>query len=890
MAEVSLPHPPFAGMDVARERDTPTSSRVASATSDPGSQNPTEPFTFPLQASLPFAGNTHQRSSSSAAVVGSRRTADRARPSHLSINALPAFEFGGTSSSGSTATLAPSPTRSPVRRTPPPVHAVGHRRGGSEFIGGDASHGGPVLLSTSPTVGEETGSAPHKPPTGPLAGRRGHAHKRSGAVSQSDIKKIMQSSFENKGSSAPTTPSDPTFQRPRPPEFDRSISQPAPTSAIEELPRQQAPHESVGGDQARSRVGFSDVLEYIPRPLSTISSDTSSSMSTVRANHSVTDSLTSIVGGAASSPPSARAVSSTRGSFEHGRIKSRAGIGGSVSYSSTGDQPTGSTTPENMSGPSSAPADIPSLEGEETFKGPSWEGTLGEGNALPKPSPAQSSGTSHAEDFLDASTSQINPGSIPPSHPVRPKTSPEPRVTKRQQKVRSWAGSFLHRKSRQHLLGTEAVTNTWPRTPQDTAQEDHFSLDNVTFDEDTTCIIETPPPTSPRPSSAQTSLSAWKPRESSPLSERDNTESMLDLDAALGSLDSADYDPNFDEVTGGVSGSKRRMHSSGETGGFTGPGMHYHRRAESAPEMEPFDRSRFGLPRLGSNGTMGPAIEEEEEDGENVAKEEEVQSPGLGVNIVETGPSGEESIQRRRRGKPPTTGDQSRSSRACGQDIAKELDGVEIVSAEEEPRFSVITKSSDESTITPTLSHDPLGPRPASAPIDFALQTPSLAYSPETPSTVSSANFTKTSFDAADGPRIHTATSSITDRVTLGSSRVGEQGTGSVDDVPSLTSSASTMISGQPTRFSSSANTTSSAERSSSLSAAVPARTRTDNSSKRSSLASLSRLVGGSYNKSKLNLEMSAPPDSPEKSEKKKGRRISRMMRFFKSKETLRST
>ena len=37
-------------------------------------------------------------------------------------------------------------------------------------------------------------------------------------------------------------------------------------------------------------------------------------------------------------------------------------------------------------------------------------------------------------------------------------------------------------------------------------------------------------------------------------------------------------------------GTRRRMHTSGVTGGFAGLGMHYHRRAESAPELDAIDR------------------------------------------------------------------------------------------------------------------------------------------------------------------------------------------------------------------------------------------------------------------------------------------------------------
>ena len=96
------------------------------------------------------------------------------------------------------------------------------------------------------------------------------------------------------------------------------------------------------------------------------------------------------------------------------------------------------------------------------------------------------------------------------------------------------------------------------------------------------------------------------------------------------------------------------------------------------------------------------------------------------------------------------------------------------------------------------------------------------------------------------------------------------------------------MISGHPSRFSTSAETRASTERSSSVSGVVPARTTSVSAYKRSSLASLSRLVGSSYGeKSKLSIASSAPSDEAEKRDKKKGNRISRLMRFWKSKEKL---
>jgi hypothetical protein len=75
-----------------------------------------------------------------------------------------------------------------------------------------------------------------------------------------------------------------------------------------------------------------------------------------------------------------------------------------------------------------------------------------------------------------------------------------------------------------------------------------------------------------------------------------------------------------------------------------------------------------------------------------------------------------------------------------------------------------------------------------------------------------------------------------------------------------------------------------STDRAASFSAAVNRRSSQANASKRSSLASLSKLVGGPHSeRSKLYQEEKPPGDAPEKSKKK--RRISRLMHFWKVKE-----
>jgi hypothetical protein len=106
----------------------------------------------------------------------------------------------------------------------------------------------------------------------------------------------------------------------------------------------------------------------------------------------------------------------------------------------------------------------------------------------------------------------------------------------------------------------------------------------------------------------------------------------------------------------------------------------------------------------------------------------------------------------------------------------------------------------------------------------------------------------------------------------------------SVDDVPSLTSSNSTMTreSGANPGYA-----FRDGQRSASVSSASgPTR-------KRSSMVSLSRLISSSHGeRSKLSIESRAPsnPEIERKDKGSKGKRISRMIQFWKPKESKEST
>ncbi|KAL6715652.1 hypothetical protein ACLMJK_006613 [Lecanora helva] len=917
MADVLSTHSHL-GIDMTRENG-------------PQAPLPNPPFVFPVQPKDTHSTDEHADLPPNTSTRSSPRSIPRLRPQRISLNTLPAFEFGAPSSSPTKSSS--SPPRSPSRRTPPalPPSVAGHRRNGSEYIGGDITQGGPVLVSNSPTKSEHSpghrrdgselvgGAAPGLGPLfagtnssetserssnpqsnarlGPPMVKRGHAHRRSGAISSHDLSAVLKPPAETKAGSAPTTPSESIFPSVLPPELDRSTSQPVlSTNEPGSSPSVTPPAGPDTDIQSRPRARFSEKIDYYsPRPLSTISSETSSSMSTVRANHSVSDSFSSAVSVNTSSSPPNIYQTLRRGqglqSAPRDQAKSRPKTAEAGSRPSSGDWSWDFTDPETpakrpLSAPSSAVAsteDISAARDLTQDASQSSKPTHGDSISTPlKNSPS-----------FRYSNSQLQKRR-PISPTVRPRTSPEPKVTKRQRKGKSW-GSFLSRKGKHNDLKEEMSIRRSPTPPlRRPSSEMDLSFDDINFEDDTTYIIEAEMPYTSKNPGTQSNHTPWKPRESSPLAENDTSAAVFDIDAALGSLDIKGSGPSFEDVVGagGSSVPKRPMHSSGATGVFAGPGMHYHRRTESAPEMDA-DRPRFGFPRLGSNPAMAIEEEEEEEDEEDAKEgpmhennqsfrvgesgEKEEQTLGLGVNIVEAETLEAQPMQRARR--------QSTKDTTPVRDNHDFLNPIDIVGADEGPRFSVITKSSDESTITPTISPDRVDTLPFPAATDLSMPTPALTFgTSDTTSAISSPDFTRTSFDT---PRIHTATSSITDRTTLSSSRAGEHILGphaSIDDVPSLTSSASTM-SAHPTRFSISAN--SGADRSSSLSAAVPARTRPASAHKRLSLASLSRLTGSSYNKSKLNIAETPPSETVERTEKKKGNRISRMMKFWKSKEKL---
>ena len=897
MADVFLPQKPIlpVGSPIDYDRIDPNLPRSSSL----NCPLPNPPFVFPMQPE-PDDDNASERVGPTLHDNSNRRTKARSRPQQLSFDALPDFSFNPSLSTNDTHDSETPSSPSKSQMCPP--HHGGHRRNGSEFIGGDGKDALSGLMSTSPTKGEGALPPPPGARTGPPAGRRGHAHRRSGAISSHDVSTISKPTIEVRGSSAPATPSDPFVQPNLPTVLDRSMSQPANLLLSENSPHASHHRQaSSSNSHTRPRVGFSDHVEFIPRPLSTISSETSSSLSTVRPCHSVTGSISSIISAGNTSPPSAKSA----------RM---------LAVDLAGMEEVAATTSSPMCSPASGTSELPPTEhfasvpeasraaAEPAYSSRSlmWSDVLKSPCSELDPENGkvyhENPSLSRLVGSTDAVRNRRRPSSSITSPIVRPRTSPEPKVSKRQRKVKSWADSILVRRAR-HSLHESALHDLGSPTSQTSSNTPvDLSLESLNFDVDTTCVIDTAPRTI-ESSTGDMDHPILNTTENSPKPEVEEPDQLLDLDAVYAP---SSLSPKFEEVTGTRNaGARRRFHSSGVTGGFDSPGMHYHRRAESAPELAPVNRHMFGMARLGSNSTMEDVFEEDEEDeavrAEHSLKAQKTAASGMGYGdechglgiAVSDVPNDTENSTSRSHGSNATCDikeDCSDTTRAINSD---ELRAIEVVSAEEEPREPLVTKSANGTSYTTMLADDPLIARPLSAPMQYMLPTPSSAFAnPEIySSAVSTPDFSHTSFE---GPRLHTASSSITDRGTLSSFRAGDESfdfRASVDDVPSLTSSASTMTNAYPPRVSSSVHTRTSADRPPSLSTVIVPRTRPENASKRSSLASLSRLVGGSHGeRSKLNIEERAQPEDNEKSEKKRGKRISRLMRFWKGKEKVGSS
>lgn len=834
--------------------------------------------------------------------------------------ALPAFSFNP----GSNQTLQPTPAHNP--------RAGGHRRRHSEFIGGDQ-----LVTPLGTDKREEPSSptqqsAPSGPPPGRGPGRRGHAHRRSAAVSGVDINAINKALASNPTTgSAPCTPGDRHFDNghediSRPLSYSAgSLGRPTPPASPQFAPVPPVPPIPAA---IQVQPAPSNEDEEIGRPVSAVSAVSNEN------------------------PPNHHAVR-----FEQPEnpppvqlrpIQNRS----SKPRPKTADASLAFDLIQSQNVP-----DVPAVKrskstGHSRSRKSMSTGTLDamlSNNGTDDAHSTDTSRPSYSDDGSELSDSEHEGDGTSPKKSRKSK--------KAKKRVRSWAGAILTRgKGKKH---TKTETDEKKRPPALTpptltrTNSEVGSVLDVDFDNDDVVVLRTPTnpegtfataesvrkePPSPEPVSAPSLETSWKPRSFYEQTAQDDMLSspIIDLDAALGPFNTPDMRQNAGALSK-FSLATQRMYSGGRRGEFVGPEMRYHRRTESAPVLQPFDRSSLGPFRLGGVAIEAPDVFYEEEEDAFLAAS---QSPRGRMTPIQSGratPAQSDRATLAEVVRPPavpeedtlsvksdetastvgtagtaktakTADTMTRAPEACSPMSSPEQTGLGIRANDKAagqpetpslerhlvdpmhdtgssyhgpPRSPIEILKSEESIPRPRIPASPdvspgflaVDKRPATSPHELMPSIPPFSLS-------AGVSPSDSSFPSPDPPR------SFNDRNFSSHSYhhlPSEYPYASVEDVPSLTSSASTMTNTMH-RFSSSffPRARLSTDRAASFSAAGHRRSSQANSSKRSSLASLSKLVGGpNSERSKLHQEVKPPGDAPDYS-KKKGRRLSRLMHFWK--------
>ena len=699
------------------------------------------------------------------------------------------------------------------------------------------------------------------------------------------------------------------------PVSDTSVSLPDVNSEAAD-PFGPALEDAVARPPSRPRVGFSDNVEYIPRPLSTISSDTEGSISTVRGLHSHTGSINSVLSFGTPSPPSSRPpitlgnlnadeeipASKARSSLEISRRletegewltgRSSGSLKRPYSESSMAAPKTTFVTPEPTERARVIHNKKHSLSHALGFDRRRSEPAIGM-NACESPrlSAISLQETKYGEQSAIDREEQCEHAHLSSARRLKQwaisKVSGKPKDTHRSiyangkgVLTRPLSEGAASPSARLMDSGTgvaetdlDAVFNC-----QQTIKEGQQALSQPVLD------LNTPTP------SQHSSFHSYD--------NDDPNSPMLDLDAALGP---------FKTPPIGSHRQRKELHSSRHLKDFGGPGGHYHRRSESAPNPPPFEIARIGTP---PQHAMADVFEEDEPEEEMVlpprsasirsGSEDET---GMGVQIVDSDSSvqdlshgtGVEDGLGIMRGdwepeRPSTAyGNVSSSlsslaSEPRGTSIIEETiveeanpaESIQIVEAHEEPRASSLTKSSDSSD-TPTLTSTPTG----------ILTLPSGQSTLMTPATYQTSAFSSPDLGRRQGSfetsRLGTSASSLTDNRTMSSCTTGDHSNDlrvSVDDVPSLTSSRSTMLS--TTHANTSRRDVTATRTPSASSGAVDPTIAAERRRKRGSIQSLSQLVGGSFGSKSRGVDDGRPHTAADplavKIPKKKEHRLKKLM------------
>lgn len=891
-------------------------------------------FSFPRQPQAGPArrrqvGNTSVRPSSMQSNLPSPHSGLAAH--RRAVSTLPSFTFNSADASGLAQTPTTTPPKTPEEDTSFTPSRRGHRRGGSELVGGDSRLGVSNAVSSSPTKAD---ALPLPiPPPGPPAGRRGHSHRRSAAISSHDLSDIMKPTEPQPrlSSSLPTTPMEHATQSPP---LDRASSD----SGVEQDPFGPPLDEQATRPPSRPRVGFSENVEIIPRPLSTISSETESSLSTIR-GHSVSNSISSVLSLGTPSPPSSRPLRALSVPMEDGvGPTAKASIEISRRVEKEGEW-LKSRSSNSLRRPLSESAATPRKTTFAEPEAPVRSTTLH--NKRQSLSYALGFDRRRSEPAIgmagdeQARHSAISLGSVS-SVSEEPDSALE--STSSTKRLKAWASAKLMRKPREPnraVSESSSRSSMRPGSAGSTFVAGKVAASNpAPLETNLDAVLGEPseteqqPPVSPlgpriEVSHAPATFGSGSQSLRDDDDDDDDDSPMLDLDAALG--------PFKTPPIGGGQRQRKELHSSRLNKDFSGPGGHYHRRAESAPALPPFEHPRVGTP---SQASMADVFEEEEEEDVEDEVANQVTKPastksisedeaGIGISVVDSantgaslpwdlGHDGGLGTQRREwelerpstshsnaASRLSTFGGDRRGSSLIEETIIEEVSpveapaaGVEIVDAEDEPRASSLTKSSDSSE-TPTILGAPGG----------LLQPSDEQHSTMTPDTYQTSTFSSPDFNrrqaSFDASRQGTAASSIADTRTTSSCTTGEQGSEvrmSVDDVPSLTSSRSTMLStaqANNSRRNVNDSRTPSASSASDNHIGAPARgppSTADRWHKRGSIASLSQLLSSrSKDSDESRPKTAAAPPTSTTPARKKEHRLKKLM-FWKAKHSDKGT
>lgn len=770
--------------------------------------------------------------------MNQQRVSRSARPAPLAP-----FTFApyATSSNNS-----PSPTRSAFADLPNSAGTgIGHRRRGSEFVGGGVA--GAQLVSPSPEKPE------YRPP--PVSGPpRGHSHRRSQAISVSDIdtSDLIKTNAMSKAraGSTPTTPSDATqtFSRNSPP-GRHSISHSARSPP-------SSPARRNSGPGMRPRVGFADRVDVIPRPLSLISSETEGSNSTIR-GHSLSGSINSIAS------PTPRAPSTLSSpihiTVEEPVERPRTADPATLLFSETAKVDRGLSVvslPKRPLSASGSPA-APHSGSPPAKKKHFWSSNSNHSSPTPTPKIER-------EDPLSAVVS------TPPAieeKVTRPKALPESKSNLKKHKYHTWTSGIFSRKSGKRSSKSKAKRAP---TPPSLTRRASDKINDI-FDHDDTIVLREPSPVAQRSRPKTTPSTTMDTNLPAQPRENEVTSPTIDLDAAFAD----DERTPHDTPTRSAASRMAKLHSAERRGNVDAFGT-FHKRAESAPNMQPINRALFGMHGLGSNVSLTEEVfDEEEEDNFLAGNDDEAESA--------TAPR--EAAQRTTLSATDASQTIPRSVDGLGLSVERtSSDGVVIADPEDDVAEAE-QRSSSKSTIEAPISANDLSKRPATSPMSFQYPTTQSHYASSTEGRTTSA-----SMISSPDPDHVTFENFPRSTRYLGEPNHDLVLRASNEDLPSLTDSIS---SGAIPRISSSANTRSSVEQrmafveQRSASVCVPGTSRSNNPAwKRASLASLNRLIPGSANGSRLKFEAVADPTAnTDVKEKRKSNRISKLMNFWRSKD-----